>query len=156
MALNDTLKVLEAVEANLEKLTRLWEEIRQLLPSVGGFVISGVSDEERYRDRARVFKHILQALPAIHGFKLEYSLIDSDDILSTCIDLAELGELTANFSFDREIFKQGELLEDYRFRLGIKRRQLIRQSVPAFIEAMDALLERLIRILFSFCAYLRS
>jgi hypothetical protein len=143
MALNDVLKTLEAVEANVEKLARLWDEIRPMLPSVGRGTISGVSDEDRYRDRARVFEHIVKHLPAIDGHNLAYCLMDSDVILSTCIDLAELDEITATISYDREVFRQGELLDEYRFRLGLKRRQLIRQSVPDFIEQMEALLKRI-------------
>lgn len=141
MALNDVIKTLEAVEANVEKLTRLWDEIRPMLPSVGFGVISGVTDEDRYRDRSRVFQHIVQHMPSIDGFKLEYTLQDSDDILSNCIDLAELGEITATISYSKDVFRQGEDLDEYRFRLRLKRRQLIRQSVPDFIEEMDALLQ---------------
>ena len=65
---NDTLKILEAVEANLFRLDELWSEIEPLLPAPRQVA---VSDPGKYVERARLFRHFVDQMPAVDGYKLE-------------------------------------------------------------------------------------
>lgn len=141
--LNEALKQFEAAEANLVKLQRLWDAIEKMLPNLHGMVIEGVEDKEAYRGKARAFEHIAKALPTIDGFKLEFCIVDCDGIESTNLDLHEIGEPSATILYENEIHRQGELLSEYRFRFGVKRRQLARQNVLSYIENFETKLERL-------------
>src|SRR5438874_2438619 len=120
MDLNETLKEFEAVEANVSKLERLWAQIKPLLPVTDRE--ASVKDAEKYIELQRSFDHIAKGLPKIDGFELDRCLLDPDDILKSSIDCLELGEISVSVSFSREIFRQGEVLAEYRFRLEAKRR----------------------------------
>lgn len=139
MDLNNTLKQFEAVEANLSKLERLWAKIKPLLP--GSDREASVTDPDKYVDLQRSFDHIAKAMPKIDGFELLCCLLDPDDILKSNIDCLELGEISASITFAREVFRQGEVLAEYRFKLDAKRRELARQSV----ESLSARIEQLLR-----------
>jgi hypothetical protein len=120
MDLNDTLKQFEAVEANLAKLERLWTAIKPLLPGTPNE--ASVKDPDKYTELERSFSHIAKGMPSVDGFKLESCLLHPDDILTNSIDCLELNEISVSVTFAREVFKQGEILADYRFRLDAKRR----------------------------------
>jgi hypothetical protein len=140
--LNDTLKQFEAAEANLAKLERLWDQIKALLPT--GSEIQ-VSDDNQYRSLQRSFVHIAKGMPKIDGFTLEECLLDSDAIVQGNIDCLEIGEFSASLSFSTAIFRQGEVLDDYRFRIESKRRELARQAVDSFCEDIEGTLRQLER-----------
>lgn len=137
MDLNSALKQFEAVEANLEKLDRTWKQIRELLPE-GGSVT--VSDSGKYLALQRSFDHIAKSLPKIDGFEFDLCLLDPDDIARGNIDCLELGEIDASISFSREIFRQEEVLEEYRFRMESKRRELARQTIESLSSEIESLL----------------
>lgn len=141
MDLNDTLKQFEAVEANLSKLERLWAQIKPLLP--GSDREASVTDPDKYIELQRSFDHIAKGMPKVDGFELDRCLLDPDDILKNSIDCLELGEISVSITFTRELFKQGEILAEYRFRLEAKRRELARQSV----ESLSAKIEHLLHVL---------
>jgi hypothetical protein len=138
--LNDTLKQFEAVEANLAKLERLWNQIKALLPT--GSEVE-VSDEDQYRSLQRSFAHITSGMPKIDGFALEGCLLDSDAIIQGNVDCLELGEFSASLSFSSAIFRQGEVLNDYRFRMESKRRELARQAVDSICGSIEDALRQL-------------
>src|SRR5436309_1950612 len=126
MDLNDTLKQFEAVEGNLSKLERLWAQIKPLLP--GSDREASVTNPDKYIELQRSFDHIAKGMPKVDGFELDRCHLDSNYNMQGSIDCLELGEITASVAFTREVFKQGEVLAEYRFRLEAKRRELARQS----------------------------
>jgi hypothetical protein len=141
--LNEALKQFEAVEANLAKLSRLWDEIERMLPDLFSGVIAGVTDENLYREKKRAFEHIAKSLPKIDGHELDVAIVDCDGIQATNLDLHELDEFSATVSYDQELHRQGELISDYRFRVGVKRRKLARDNVLDYIENFESRLHQL-------------
>lgn len=140
MDLNDTLKQFEAVEANLAKLDRLWAQIRPLLPASERE--ASVTDPEKYLDLQRAFNQIAKGMPKVDGFYLEQCLMDPDAILSNNIDCLELCEISASIAVAREVFKQGEVLSEYRFKVEAMRRELARQEVEFLCQRIEGLLQK--------------
>lgn len=140
--LNDALKDFEATEANLNKLEKLWKQMEPLLPD-HAFRVSGPSDEELYKDIERKFENIRKAMPNIDGFELANEIKPCDSILPNMSDCAELGEPVAALQFHRSLHAQGDILEQYRFRLRGKRLQLIREPVLDVCKGISNLLDSL-------------
>src|SRR5260221_4566520 len=82
-------------------------------------------------------------MPKIDGFALEESLLDSDAIIQGNIDCLELGEFSASLSLSSAIFRQGEVLNDYRFRMESKRRELARQALDSICGSIEDALRQL-------------
>jgi len=137
---NDTLKTLEAVEANLSRLEALWSEIEPLLPEPRQLA---VTDSARYIEQSRIFLQFLGQIPAIDGYKLEYVLMEPDEIATSGFDVLELDDFSASVSFADQLHKQGDLLREYRFKLESKRRAFARQSVRELCESIDSQLQDL-------------
>ena len=140
MNLNETLKQFEAVEANLAKLDDLWKQIKKLLPA---FDEIQVGEEERYLQLCRSFEHVLKQMPKVDGHELKYLLDRPEDIFRGKIDTLEAEEFVHRVGLDIEIHRQGEALDDYRFRVESKRRALARQSVQDLSAQIDSLLQDL-------------
>ena len=136
--LEAALRQFEATEANLRKLEDLWSKIRALIPAGPAF---GAPD--RYDEYCRAFRHILVAMPAITGTRIEDHLMDFDDIGQMRIDCLEVDEISCTVTTEREIDKQGTALEEYRFALTTNRRQLVRDRILALIDAVDDILRSL-------------
>jgi len=135
MDLNSALKQFEAVEANLGKLDNLWQQIKKLLPSIEEIQ---VNDEDQYLQLQRSFEQIAKQLPKIDGYELKVSIMHPDDILRCKVDLLELGEFTDRAAFDTDLHRQAEVLNDYRFRVETKRRDLARQAVSGICTQIEA------------------
>jgi hypothetical protein len=127
------LERFEATEANIMKLERLWSELQKLMPSNVSF---GPNPE--YEDRTRAYAAIVQALPAIDGWKPSALPPDLDDLAQNRFDAIEVGELSAQVSVERWAEEPGRELREYRFRLNSKRRALIRDALTELIDEVDA------------------
>lgn len=127
------LEQFEAAEANLAKLERLWTELHQLIPEN---ICFGSNPE--YEDRARAYADLLEALPAIDGWKPEREPPDLDDVAQSRFDAMEIDEITAHTAVDRWLEEPGRELREYRYRLNTKRRALIRNALIELIDAVDA------------------
>jgi hypothetical protein len=130
--INSALRQFEATEANLEKLERLWTEIKQLIPEGLSFGTNPMYDE-----RVRAYREVLLALPKIEGWKPVSLPLDLDDIGRNRFDAKEVGELEAEVIVEREIEAPGRELAEYRHQLVKKRRQLIRSAMGDLIAAVD-------------------
>jgi hypothetical protein len=130
--INSALRQFEATEANLEKLERLWTEIKQLIPEGLSFGTNPMYDE-----RVRAYREVLLALPKIEGWKPVSLPLDLDDIGRNRFDAKEVGELEAEVIVEREIEAPGRELAEYRHQLVKKRRQLIRSAMGDLIAAFD-------------------
>jgi hypothetical protein len=134
------LESFEATEANLVKLERLWSELQQLMPQGVSF---GANPE--YENRARAYDGILQALPKIDGWKPASSAPDLDDLAQNRFEAMDLGELSAQVAVEKFAEEPGRELREYRFRLNMKRRALIRDALSQLIDKVDADLRELRR-----------
>lgn len=128
----EALKQFEATEANLIKLEKLWNELQSLLPD--GIQ---VGESPEYEDRRRAFDDILASLPTIDGWKPEISAPDWGAVASSRFDFMELGEPFETAKFEASIWADGKSLDEYRYRLNQKRRQLIRDALIAVIDKFD-------------------
>lgn len=124
----------EATEANLKKLESLWARIRGLL---GDGVAFG--PPSGYDDACMAFRHILPALPSINGFRVEDCLLAYNEVGRMRLDALDVGFIDAEVSASEQIDRQGVMLEDYRFRLTTKRRELVRGRMTKLIDDVDEL-----------------
>src|SRR5438445_797648 len=134
MDLNDALKQFEAVEANLAKLDQLWNQIKKLMPSINEIQ---VKEEEQYLHIMRCFQQITTQMPKIDGFELKVCLDHPDDIMRLKLDSLD-GELSERAALDSDLYRQGQMLNDYRFRSESKRRELARQNIRELVARIDA------------------
>ena len=127
------LKQFEATEANLAKAERLWSEVRGLIPNGIKFV-----EDPEYEDRCRALRAILDALPAIDGWKPTVELFDLDDIAQRRLDANEIQEFEVAVSVEQSINAPGKVIREYRYRFNEKRRELIRDSLAELVNLVDA------------------
>lgn len=90
-----------------------------------------------YDDACRAFRHILAALPSIDGFRVEDCLLAYNDVGQMRFDAMEVGEIGAEVTVSEQIERQGAVLEEYRFRLSTKRRELVRSRMTKLIDDVD-------------------
>jgi len=138
-SLAKALQQFEAAESNLDKLEKLWKDIRALLPEGPAF-----GAPEGYDTLCRAFRGILPSLPAIDGFRVEDRLLDYDEVGQMRLDALDLDELSAKLAVDRAVEEQGEQLSDYRYRLDRKRSEMIRQRVLDLVDEIDDALVTLV------------
>ncbi|MDX2197445.1 MAG: restriction endonuclease [Phycisphaerae bacterium] len=135
--LADALRQFDATESNLKRLEDLWTQIKKLIPD--GLSIGG-PDAPKHAELCRAFRHILSGMPKLDGFELTDDLLDIDTIFKYRFDAKELGEIFCEINVENSIYKQAEMLSEYRFRLSAQRRQLIRTALGEAIKAVDELL----------------
>lgn len=137
--LTSAIRQFDATESNIKKLEELWNQIKKLIPS-GLSVETGSPDAIRYMELCRRFEHIRASMPKIDSFEIPYCLMDLDEIFQSRLDAHELGEVSLLVSIDREIYKQGEYISEYKFKFGIQRRALVRSALEKAIASVDELL----------------
>jgi hypothetical protein len=127
------LKSFEAIEANLVKAEKLWNELQELFPA-------GVSFGEnlKYEDRSRSFEAMLAALPTLDGWHPNVVPPDLNGVAETRFDLMELGDPWDQVRFESSLFESGSELRDYRFRFERKRCELIRDALVGLIDQIDS------------------
>ena len=130
--LDAALQQFEATEANLAKLNTLWERIANLMPSAPAF-----GSPPEYEELCWKFRRILPNLPAIDGFRVEDHLYEYDEVGSMHLEVLELGELDARITLDHALEEQGTQLQEYRFLLQAKRRDLVRDRLLKLIDEID-------------------
>jgi Restriction endonuclease len=126
------LEMFEAVEANLVKLERLWNELESLIPASIHF--GGSAEHE---DRACSYLQLLRSLPAVDGWRPETEPMELNDVAQNRLDAMELSEPHILSSVEAEIEKPGRELREYRFRFNQKRRALIRDALIDLIDTID-------------------
>ena len=130
--INAALRSFEAAEANLEKLERIFRELRELVP--GGICFGS---DPQYEEYCRVYDDLLAALPKIDGWKPEAHPIDLNGLAQWRLDAREIGEISASVSAEEAVDQPASELSDYRHRLSAKRRQLIRNALAEVIGTVD-------------------
>lgn len=136
--LNIALKQFEATEANLQKLDNLWEHISSLIPAGPVF-----GSPPEYDELCWTFRRILPVLPAIDGFIVEDQLPDYNGIARSRLDAMEIDELAAQLEIEEYLQEQGRQLQEYRYRLQTKRRELIRDRLLELMNFVDQTLSEL-------------
>ncbi len=139
----DALQQFEAVEANLGKLERLWDQIYAEIPSGIRF-----GANPKYEDLCRSAEEILRHLPPIDGWKPTLAFEDLDVIAQNRFDIMEFADdPMAKVSFERVLEEPGRELRQYRFLFNKTRRVLINDALNALIDLVDADVRQLHRML---------
>ena len=128
-SLGSALKVFESTEANLVKLEKLWGQLMENAP-LGG-------DPRQYEELMLAFGQVCRAMPAIDGYVLRNTVYPYDAVAQMRIDANEIGDVDALMGFEGVIREQEKLLQEYRFKLHSKRRQLVRERVLQLIGEVD-------------------
>ena len=134
--LDAALQQLEAVEANLDKLDKIWAQISKLIPSGPDF-----SNPPEYDNLCLAFRRILPSLPAIDGWRPSDKIMGYDEIGQARLDALEIDEFSGQVALENHIFDQGNQLREYRFRFDAKRRELVRSRVLELINQVEQALE---------------
>lgn len=137
-SLDKAIRTFEAVEANLAKLERLWEQIYGLIP--GGIAFGS---NNQYEELCRAYVNVLAHLPKIDDWKPATEPYDLDSIAQNRFDALEIDEISAKVSVERWVEEPGYELREYRFKLNLKRRQLIRDAVSKLFNEINVILSHL-------------
>lgn len=140
--LNAALRHFEAAEANLVKIEKVLAAIEAAIPKGIAF-----GENTEYEDDCRSFAALLASLPKIDGWKPDIVLMDLDEIAQSRLDAHEVGEVESLISTERQIGEPSRLLREYRYRFNQKRRELIRDALIELIDAIDANLRELSKLL---------
>ncbi|WP_330340928.1 restriction endonuclease [Streptomyces sp. NBC_00557] len=142
MDLEQALEQFDAVDANLRRLEKVWEELRQLVPD--GVVFAGGSPEDRrYQDLCRAYRQILTGLPPIGDFCITSAPESLNVIAQNRLDAQEVGFSEALVSVEEGIDQPAQEIDEYRFRLNQARRELIRERVLQLASQINSLLPEL-------------
>ncbi len=130
--LNAALRQFEAVEANLVKLERALAEARELIPQGIAF------GENPAYDRARwTIDELLDALPAIDGWRPEVALPDLNEVAQRRLDSEEIMEPGILISLYEELDEPSRSIGEYRYKFDKKRRELVRAAIMDLVEVVD-------------------
>ncbi len=140
--LNSALRHFETAEANLVKADKLLAEIEAAIPSGIAF-----GENPDYETNCRNFDALITALPKIDGWKPEITLMELDEIAQNRLDAQEVDEIECIVSVERQIGEPSRLLREYRYRFNQKRRELIRDALIELVDAIDANLRNLSKLL---------
>jgi hypothetical protein len=140
--LNSALRHFEVAEANLLKAEKVLADIGAAIPKG---VLFGENPE--FEDNCRSFETLLAALPSLHNWKPSIALMGLDEIAQNRLDAQDVGEIECILSVEREIEEPSKLLREYRYRFNQMRRELIRGALTDLIDAIDANLRKLSKLL---------
>ncbi len=138
--LNIALRQFEIAEANLLKAEKVLDEVLSAIPHGIAF-----DSNSEYEDNCRSFSDLWNSLPRIDGWKPDIHLLDLDDIAKSRLDAEEIGEIELKLAVEREIEEPSRLLRDYHYKFNQKRKELIRESIDALVNANDICLQELLK-----------
>jgi len=138
--IDHALRQFEATEANLEKLERVFKEIRNLIPDGIEF-----GSNVNYDEQCRIFNDILEVLPKIDGWKPQCTFWDLNEIAQGRFDAFEISEPTASFGLEESIDEPVRQLSEYRYKLNKKRSQLIKKALSNCTANIDESLRILLK-----------
>ncbi|MEU0478684.1 hypothetical protein ABZ260_05770 [Streptosporangium sp. NPDC006013] len=139
MDLSSALTAYDRVALNLDKLDRVWQRMRALVPE-GAYIDAGSDDCILYGELAESWMTIAKSLPAIGGWRLEAAIIDYTAIGQTRLDYLELGEQEGLFAFEEQVGAPATEAARYRHKLARARQKLVRQRAAELVQTVDQLL----------------
>lgn len=140
--LNAALRYFEAAEANLVKAEKLLAEINAAIPIGIAF-----GENPDYEANCRNLNALIAALPKIDGWVPIITLMELDEIAQSRFDAQEVGEIECIMAVERQIGEPSRILREYRYRFNEKRRELIRDALTELVDAIDANLRNLTKLL---------
>ena len=140
MNLDAALNQFDLVEANLAKLETVLKRMTALVPSGVAFM-DGSPEDREYRELGRSYRELVDALPAIDGWKITAIPLGLDEIAQMRFDANEVGEVEALVMVERSINEPDHDIDEYRSRFHRKRRQLVRGRFNELVADVDQLLK---------------
>jgi hypothetical protein len=142
--LEKALEQFNTVEANVRRLQKIWDEIRQFMPGGPAFTDDSSPEDQRYRELLRAYQAIIKALPAIGDRSIETVPWELNEIGRARLDALELGEFLAEVRVETDINAPGLEIEEYRAALIQARRELARDHLIRLMGVIDPLLKELV------------
>lgn len=136
MNLNEALRRFDLAEANLAKLDRVWTRMESLIPDSVAFV-GGSPEDREYRNLAREFRVLVDALPKIDDWTITAEPYDLNVLAQDRLDALEIGEIGAQVAVDQAAHAPGDQIDEYRHRLSRKRHELVRRRLEELIAEAD-------------------
>ena len=127
--INYILKQFESTEANLKKLDELWYRLQNVIIKLSKDLRFSQKESALYENISRHFKELCQGMPKIDGYEIGYFIKPYSVILRGYIDISKSNDVAYQTNFDEQMFLQGKSLNEYRFKLRQKRRELARHKV---------------------------
>lgn len=141
MDLEQALEQFDAVETNLRRLEKVWEEMQQLIPS--GVAFFGNSPENlRYRELQRSFASILKGIPPVGDYSIDEITGDLDSIAQARLDAMEV-DAEIQMWVEEKIDEPTRDIAEYRFRFRDARRDLVQVRLQELVARVNRLVTSL-------------
>jgi Restriction endonuclease len=144
MDLERALEEFDAVETNLRRLEKVWEEMQQLIPDSVAFL--GNSPEAlRYSELQRSYALILKGIPPVGAYSIKaVPGEDIDGIAQARLDAMEIGEFEAKLWVEEKIDEPTREIHEYRSRFRKARLELVRDKLQELIPTINRLVSALV------------
>ncbi|MDP8931950.1 MAG: restriction endonuclease [Actinomycetota bacterium] len=136
--LASALQLFDRAAANLAKLSTVWGRIQER--QVEGIAFG--EDTTELDDLIRAFDELASALPPVNGFAIRERPWSNDEIAQARLDARDVGFPDAITGTERAIDAPGREIGEYRHRLHLARRSIVRTHVEQVIAEIDALLSQ--------------
>jgi hypothetical protein len=143
--LEKALEQFDIVEANVRRLQKIWDEIRQLVPGDPEFTDNTSPGDQRYRELLRAYQAIIKALPPIGARSIETTPWELNDIGRARLDARLWGEGLAEVDVEADINAPALEIEEYHAALIQARRELVRDHLTRLMGVVDPLLKNSFR-----------
>lgn len=142
MNLDQALTQYDRAEANLHALEEVVKRLEEMIPE--GIVFSAGSPEGREHDELRRrFAELVDALPALNGFRIQAEPLALDDVAQWRMDAFEASIPESLVALDQQIAAPRAEVADYRHRFERLRRELSRRRITELIDEIGAMLARI-------------
>ncbi len=139
MDLEQALEQFDAVEANLRRLEKVWEEMRQLVPDGVAF-LGGSPEARRYNELKHAYQSIIGGIPPIGDCCIAAIPWDIDEIAQNRLDSWDIGEIGAQRSVEDGIDLPGREIDEYRIKFRRARGRLINDKLQGIVSNINSLL----------------
>jgi hypothetical protein len=141
--LEQALEQFDAIETNLSRLEKVWEEMQQLIPDSVAFY--GTSPEAmRFLELQKAYESILNAIPPVGDYRLGTVPSDLDSIAQARLDALDLGEFEAKRWVEDQIEEPTREIHEYRSRFREARLELVRERLQELIPTINRLVSGLV------------
>ncbi len=147
MDLEKALEQFDAVEANILRLQKVWEELSQLIPEGLTFTDGSGQEYQRYDELLRAYRAIVKALPPIGSCTIETVPWELSVIGRARLGALEIAEFESKLAIKEGITAPQREIVAYRAALVQARRELVRDHLIRQIGVIDPLLAALVPVI---------
>lgn len=140
--LEDALREFDNTEANLQRLSKVWKQMSEIVPEGIAFM-AGSPEARRYDELDRAFADISAALPKLDGWTITTRPLGLNELAQNRLDAEEVGEIPLIASVEERRWAPSKEIDEYQYRLNRARRALVRHRLIGLTESVDELLAKL-------------